>query len=306
MEVLPGCDVFLVLIGRDWSAVTDSMGTRRLDNPDDWVRVEIEAALQRDIRIIPILVDGAVLPQANDLPLSLRPLTRRQARELSHVSFQSDVMYLIADVDTVIKHRQLSRPTVTRIYAPGVDVPALAEALRLWYENQGLEAITVAIPNARMVKCRARQGWKGASRMTALLTVTLQGEGADLLVEIVSAIWVGSAAAAGVGWFVGVALLPPAAPVLPRWPRWPRWLLGWERGDCGSTGYRKRRSAFSARRHQRTCAALRDGTPRRPSVSVQSQPGQCHPGRAVGGCLGRGRWASGARACIRSGAWPLR
>jgi hypothetical protein len=100
------------------------------------------------------------------------------------------------------------------MYAPAVDVPALAEALRLWYENRGLEASTVAIPNARMVQCRARQGWLGAHRMTALLTVILQGEGADLLVEIVSARWVGSANAAGVGWFVGVVLLPPGPDVL--------------------------------------------------------------------------------------------
>jgi hypothetical protein len=114
----------------------------------------------------------------------------------------------------VIKHRQLSRPTVTRMYAPAVDVPALAETLRLWYENRGLEASTVAIPNARMVQCRARQGWLGAHRMTALLTVILQGEGADLLVEIGSARWVGSATAAGVGWFAGLFVIPPGPNVL--------------------------------------------------------------------------------------------
>src|SRR5262249_28123026 len=72
------------------------------DNPNDWVRVEIETALQRDIRVVPVLVDGAVLPQADDLPLSLRPLIQRQQLELSHSGFKLEVTSLIAAVDKVL------------------------------------------------------------------------------------------------------------------------------------------------------------------------------------------------------------
>jgi hypothetical protein len=102
-EAVSGCDILLALIGRDWSAITDGKGRRRIDNPDDFVRVEIETALERDIRVVPILVDGAVLPQVDDLPISLRPLIRRQALEFSHSSFRSDVSRLIAAIDEVIE-----------------------------------------------------------------------------------------------------------------------------------------------------------------------------------------------------------
>jgi hypothetical protein len=53
------CDVLLALIGDQWLTVTDVNGRRRIDDPDDFVRLEIQAALTRNVRIIPILVDGA-------------------------------------------------------------------------------------------------------------------------------------------------------------------------------------------------------------------------------------------------------
>jgi hypothetical protein len=105
IEAVSGCNVLLALIGRDWSAITDGRGRRRIDDPADWMRVEIETALQRDIRIVPVLVDGAVLPLPDDLPPSLRPLIRRQALELSHISFRSEVARLISAVDEVLENR---------------------------------------------------------------------------------------------------------------------------------------------------------------------------------------------------------
>jgi uncharacterized RDD family membrane protein YckC len=101
-EAVSGCDILLALIGREWLSITDAGGRRRIDDPDDFVRVEIEAALQRDIRVVPVLVEGAVLPQAADLPPSLRLLVRRQALMLSHVGFGSEVSRLIAAVDAVL------------------------------------------------------------------------------------------------------------------------------------------------------------------------------------------------------------
>jgi hypothetical protein len=102
IEAVSGCSILLALIGRHWSAITDTKGIRRIDYPHDFVRVEIESALQRDIRVVPVLIDGAALPQANDLPPSLRPLVRRQAVELSHTGFRSQVSRLVAAVDEVL------------------------------------------------------------------------------------------------------------------------------------------------------------------------------------------------------------
>jgi len=127
VDAVSRCDVLLVIIGRDWLAISDAKGRKRLDNPDDWVRIEIETALQRDIRVVPVLVDGADLPQANDLPLSLQPLTRRQALELSHSGFQAEVTRLIAAVDEVLK----SGPERTAGSAKGPE-QSFAAGQRIW------------------------------------------------------------------------------------------------------------------------------------------------------------------------------
>jgi hypothetical protein len=106
LEAVSGCDVLVVLIGRDWLRITDAKRRRRIDNPDDWVRVEIETALQRDIPVIPVLVDGAVLPEANVLAPSLQPLCRRQALQLSHTGFQAGVAVLVEAIEKVFGNVQ--------------------------------------------------------------------------------------------------------------------------------------------------------------------------------------------------------
>src|SRR5580704_11287946 len=84
------CDVFLALIGPNWLEAKDERGRRRLDNPDDFVTVEIAAALARDIRVIPVLLDGARLPAADELPSGLKPLVRRHAVEVRNLQFGRD------------------------------------------------------------------------------------------------------------------------------------------------------------------------------------------------------------------------
>jgi len=89
------CHALLALIGKQWLTVTDQNGRRRLDNSGDFVRLEIEAALTRGVRVIPILVDGARMPHADQLPGSLAPLARRQALELNPNRFGSDFQRLL-------------------------------------------------------------------------------------------------------------------------------------------------------------------------------------------------------------------
>ena len=102
VAAVSACDLLLVLVGKDWLSSADSNGRRRIDNPDDWVRVEIETALQRDIPVVPVLVDEAELPYADDLPPSLRPFVRRQAFRLSHAGFRAEVAGLIEAVAKVL------------------------------------------------------------------------------------------------------------------------------------------------------------------------------------------------------------
>jgi uncharacterized membrane protein YhaH (DUF805 family) len=97
-DQVANCTAFIAVIGPDWLAATDGAGQRRLDDANDYVRLEIEAALKRDIRVIPVLVDGGRMPRTEDLPESLRPLTRRQAVELTHQRFLSGVDELAASI----------------------------------------------------------------------------------------------------------------------------------------------------------------------------------------------------------------
>ena len=62
-EKLEACDVMLAVIGPNWATSRDESGALRLEDPDDFVRLEIAAALKRDIRVIPVLVDGAKIPE---------------------------------------------------------------------------------------------------------------------------------------------------------------------------------------------------------------------------------------------------
>jgi hypothetical protein len=95
------CDVLLALIGPQWLKFSDDSGRPRLEDPSDFVRLEIEAALQRDVRLIPVLVGGASMPSAQELPESLEKLARRQFFELSDRRWDYDVEQLVTGLAKV-------------------------------------------------------------------------------------------------------------------------------------------------------------------------------------------------------------
>ena len=94
-SAVAACRVLLAIIGPTWLAAVDDRGQRRLDDPDDIVRLEVEAALARGVRVIPILVEGAVMPARRDLPDSLAGLARRNALAIRHESFRYDAGRLV-------------------------------------------------------------------------------------------------------------------------------------------------------------------------------------------------------------------
>lgn len=96
-RALQQSDVMLVAIGARWLTITDQSGGRRIDDADDPVRLEIEAALDRQVRIIPVLVQGASMPDPDTLPPSLRPFCYRTALAVRpDPDFRNDMQQLVA------------------------------------------------------------------------------------------------------------------------------------------------------------------------------------------------------------------
>jgi hypothetical protein len=119
------CDVLIALIGRQWLTITEADGQRRIDDPQDFVRHEVATALKRNIRVIPALIQNARMPRAEELPEVLKPLTRRNALELSDTHFHRDVDSLIETLDRVLG----ARPSSTN---PGTAESLQASTLGQW------------------------------------------------------------------------------------------------------------------------------------------------------------------------------
>lgn len=96
-EQVANCEVFLVVIGRDWLEGKGRKGKSRLEEPDDFVRIEIECALKRQIPVIPVLVQGARIPETERLPVSIQELSYRNGIVVRHdPDFHEDMDLLIA------------------------------------------------------------------------------------------------------------------------------------------------------------------------------------------------------------------
>ncbi len=111
-EEVAQCGVLLAVIGPNWLDVRDEDGTHRLDNPTDFVRIEIAAALQREIPVIPILLDGTRIPRADQLPEELKELAFRNGLNVRHASFHADLDKLIWELkrQVVAPRQAISTP----------------------------------------------------------------------------------------------------------------------------------------------------------------------------------------------------
>jgi len=92
---IQGCDVVLAVIGKNWAGAGESGALRRIDDPADFVRVELESAMERNIPVIPLVVNRAVLPRADELPTQISALAYRNGMPIRHdPDFRSDVARL--------------------------------------------------------------------------------------------------------------------------------------------------------------------------------------------------------------------
>jgi hypothetical protein len=103
------CDVLIAVIGKQWLDVKDEEGRRRLDNPEDFVRIEIGAALDRDVRVIPVLVGGSRMPRSIDLPGPITKLARRNALDIPDLHFGQSVGRLIVSLERVLTEAERYR-----------------------------------------------------------------------------------------------------------------------------------------------------------------------------------------------------
>jgi hypothetical protein len=127
-EEIEMCDVVLVLIGDDWISATDQDGRRRIDNPDDFVRLEIENAFAASrVSVVPVLVEGAEMPRGTDLPDSLQRLSRINAIELSDQRWTSDIERLAGEITRLEAYQEERANRARELQDRGLAVAA-AEA----------------------------------------------------------------------------------------------------------------------------------------------------------------------------------
>jgi tetratricopeptide (TPR) repeat protein len=129
-EALNSCAVLVALIGRQWATLTDEQGQRRIDNPDDLLRFEVHAALERGVRVIPVLVDGAEPLRQHQLPVELRKLGRLNALELSYGRYEYDMGRLL----DLIQRELAATPSTDTARQPSptasAEAPAVPDAVR--------------------------------------------------------------------------------------------------------------------------------------------------------------------------------
>jgi hypothetical protein len=141
-EAVGSCRLLVAVIGPRWASVEDAHGRRRLDDPADFIRVEVEAGLrQPDVRVVPVLVQGAAMPTAEELPRALADLARRNALELSDARWRFDVDRLAGAAERVLDRAgdapvEEDRPTRRSYSHSGIPPVAFHGSRSVRYRHQ--------------------------------------------------------------------------------------------------------------------------------------------------------------------------
>jgi hypothetical protein len=149
------CDAMLVLIGPKWLTATDEMGRRRLDDPQDFVRVEVESALRLGKRFIPVLVNKTEMPRAEALPGPIRPLAWNQALGLTRERLNADAQGVMKAVQRALEEAEAARQRAAAEAAAAekrraAELAAKAEmAARAEKERARLESVAGLSPEHR-------------------------------------------------------------------------------------------------------------------------------------------------------------
>jgi hypothetical protein len=182
------CSVLLAIVGREWLESKDTSGRRRLADETDFVRLEIASALRRDIPVIPVLVRGARMPQAEQLPADLRELAYRNAVELTHARWKSDVQVLIQALRPYLEAsgEEVSRQGGDVSLAAGLTQKAMVEATppatSIGIEKAVLERISRELaayigPIAEIVVRRAAKRCATVTDLCAVVSQEIESSG---------------------------------------------------------------------------------------------------------------------------------
>jgi len=170
-ESIHSCSVLLAVIGQRWLESTDEFGKRRLEDEGDYLRLEIASALRRDIPVVPVLVGGARMPRADQLPGELVDLAYRNAVELTHSRWKSDLQVLA----------QALKPYLQVVGAPAVApaAPALTAASAFTAQVGLMEQVTRELahyigPIAGLIVKQAASRCESASELCQLVAQEIE------------------------------------------------------------------------------------------------------------------------------------
>ncbi|MEL6569126.1 MAG: toll/interleukin-1 receptor domain-containing protein [Pseudomonadota bacterium] len=175
-EKVAACDALIAIIGPRWLS-------ERLKDEGDFVRIEIAAALERDVRVVPVLLDGAVMPSSEQLPQELKPLARRNAATLSHMRFVEDAGRLAEALERIIMPGESPPPVAepTPPMAPTAQpVGALDEGLKRFECDDQLHVGD--IPDSKLMNARLKCGVPEGENVLALVDFTVMKNANDAMV----------------------------------------------------------------------------------------------------------------------------
>jgi hypothetical protein len=142
-DIIGGCAAMLAIIGPRWTDARNSAGARRLEDPDDFVRIELESALARDIPVVPVLVAHAAMPGTSELPASLASMVFRQSIEVRpDPDFHNDATRLVSALRLMLDPN--APPVESRTGANAT--PGRSLAWMVAFATASLAAVALAIP----------------------------------------------------------------------------------------------------------------------------------------------------------------
>jgi len=199
------CDILLALIGKSWLDLDAGEG-RRIDDPNDFVRIEIEAALKREVLLIPILVDGATMPPAASVPSSIALIARRQALELNPNRFSGDTDELLEVLERTLAELERSK-SVPADELPVELPPGIDSGLQVGPPDESGNERT---PNGSRIRAHSSQAESDAGRRK---NASEGGARRRWIAAAVAGLAVAMAAGAGIGYLLADGGEPGNEPV---------------------------------------------------------------------------------------------